>query len=720
MPPTRAFTVFRIKDVALMASTTDFEQILREKFSPDENQVAVNITFVPSCYGTQQDSTKWALVDFHPKVPEFLQNVANDITESQRLFLEVEDRSLTIDVNFYGFTQLYEVKGTEIAADIVSAMITGRRACLWLVAWEANQEDVASGAEVSHPCGLQDRVLKEIAKIRSSEEEIKRPIIFIGHSFGGIVVAQSLMEATTRKGEKEALVSNKELVAATHAVMFFGTPYRGILMEDVRKLLEEDSRNSRIGLLEKIENELNLEPNLKEFIKLAESFKVVSFYERLQTAEVAKDSENRYTRSGEFKSTLDIDSEVLHLPKHLEEAILMNANYINIVKFEHKQDATYEDVVRRVQKYLDTAVDRATERLRVLGAGAFAGYSASNILALPFQEFNVDLKLPFRRNHNFCGRKYMLDSLCHILEPQVEPLAAVQTNLRRKAVILHELGGIGKSQIALEYAHRFSHCYSSIFWIDVDDPSGTAKSAYEIVEQLVDLHAAKRPSSPGFEEIAKILGICIPGKIDPLGKIDQTGSADIAIKAVNRWLSAKGNRGRLLFIDNHDKVEDGKLDKFIPTCDWGSIVVTTRFPDLQRLGVCVAVEEIGAEAGLELLFKSSGMIQGKLEKSELDDAHKIVSFLGELPLALDQAGAHMRSLQLPFSAFRRKLDKGMKAVFRKKLSGSGLLLLKASLCAFLSNEDIPEELFHRGKSAVSWIMEDMQPKRPFLLLKTVD
>ncbi|KAL7276144.1 hypothetical protein RUND412_000877 [Rhizina undulata] len=660
MPPMRASTVFRIKDVASVVTTADLEQILREKFSPDEHQ---------------------ALVDFYPKVPDFLKNIANDKTESQRLFLEVGDRILIIDVNFYGFTQLYEVKGKEIAADIVAVTGLGGHA---YGSWRGKSRGFHTLADYKM------EFLKEIAKIRSSQEEIKRPIIFIGHSFGGIVVAQPLVEAATRKGEKEALVGNEELVAATCAVMFFGTPHRGILMED-------------------------------EFIKLAESFKVVSFYERLQTAEVVKDSENRYTRSGEFKSTLDIGSAVLHLPQHLEEAIPVNADHTNIVKFEHKQDATYEDVVKRVRKYLD----RVMERFRALDAVAVPGSLASNNLASPFQEFDVRLKLPFQRNHNFCGRKDMLEKLCHILEPQVEPVADMQTNFRRKTAILHGLGGIGKSQIALEYAHCFSHCYSSIFWIDVDDSSRTAKSAYEIVEQLVDHYATKRPSSPGFEEILKILGI--PRKIDPSGKIDQTGSAYIAIKAVNRWLSAEGNRRWLLLIDNHDKVEDGELDKFIPTCDWGSIVVTTRLPDLQRFGVCGAVEEIGAEAGLELLFKSSGMIQGKLEKSELGEAQKIVSLLGEFPLALDQAGAHMRSLQLPFSAFRRKLENGMKAVFRKRLPGPGLPSLKASvfttwelsfqelsenarhllhLCAFLSNKDIPEELFCRGKSAVSWIMED--------------
>ncbi|KAL7272190.1 hypothetical protein RUND412_005017 [Rhizina undulata] len=216
----------------------------------------------------------------------------------------------------------------------------------------------------------------------------------------------------------------------------------------------------------------------------------------------------------------------------------------------------------------------------------------------------------------------ILDRLCHILELQglAEPPPASDTsgslmrvaNFRRKSAILYGLGDIGKSQIALEYAHRFSHCYSSIFWIDVDDSTRKAKSAYEIVEQLVNHYATKRPSSPGFEEIAKILGI--PGKLDSSGRLVQDAS-EIAIKAVHTWLSARGNRGWLLLIDNYDKVEEGGLDNLIPTCDWGSIVVTTRLPDLQRFGECIVVEEIGEAAGLQLLLKSSGKTLANVDKS---------------------------------------------------------------------------------------------------------
>ncbi|KAL7268679.1 hypothetical protein RUND412_008690, partial [Rhizina undulata] len=111
----------------------------------------------------------------------------------------------------------------------------------------------------------------------------------------------------------------------------------------------------------------------------------------------------------------------------------------------------------------------------------------------------------------------------------------------------------------------------------------------------------------------------------------------------------------------------------------------------------------------------------------LREAQNIVRTLGELPLALDQAGAYIRSLQIPFSAYQGKLKKGMKAVFKESLSGIGLSSNKVfvlttwelsfqelsenarhflHMCAFLSNEDIPDNLFRRRKSVIHWIKED--------------
>ncbi|KAL7272771.1 hypothetical protein RUND412_004405 [Rhizina undulata] len=359
-------------------------------------------------------------------------------------------------------------------------------------------------------------------------------------------------------------------------------------------------------------------------------------------------------------------------------------------------------------------------------------FRVSNTLSTNFKEFNVRFTLPFRQNAIFCDRDDILERLCQILEPRdlVEPLTNttrtdVHLNSSRKTAILHGIGSIGKSQIALRFADRFSHCYSSIFWIDANDSSRTTESATMVVEQLVDHYKTKWRSCPNYQEIANTLGI--PEHLDSSGKINQSISLPAAIiKAVHTWLCVTENRGWLLLVDNHDQVALGELDKLLPPCNWGSVVVTTRLANLHRFGECVEMEEIGVEAGLDLLLKSSRKYRQNLDDSQLCEARKIVKALGELPLALDQAGAHISSIQMSFSDYRKIIEKSIRAGLNKQVPQYGLPSYKASvfttwklsfqelddnarrllhLCAFLSNEDIPDELFRRGRSGVDWISE---------------
>ncbi|KAL7270251.1 hypothetical protein RUND412_007046 [Rhizina undulata] len=490
MPPFRGSTVFRIKNVPSTSTVANLQEILRKELSDEELQkVKVNITFVPSCYNIP---TKYTLVDFEP-IPRFLADVVGDESRSQMVYLEM---ILTKNINFYGFTQLYSVVGKEITADIVAVTGSWREKQtkkMWLPDFLPQDLPNCRTMIYRYNSNLKSRgfhtlkdykkeFLNHLAEIRKSDE--------------------SLVEAAATKGEMGALSATEDLVTATCAVMFFGTPRRGILLEDVRKMLEEESRHPRVGLLDEIENALNLEPDLNEFIKLAQGFKVVSFYERLRTAEIAKNSNNCFSRSGNYRSTLDTDSALLNLPKHLEETIPVNADHTNMVKFEYKCE-TFEDVVQRVQKYMNTAPARVNERF---------SSSVSETSAPSFHDFNVHVILPYQRNRNFCGRGDILNRLQQLLEPrspaenQVNP-SAMRTNAQtnragRKMVILHGMGGVGKSQIALEYAHRFSHSYTSIFWINADYDSVTKDSAFKIVDQLVRHYAARSQSPPDYQKIA--------------------------------------------------------------------------------------------------------------------------------------------------------------------------------------------------------------------------
>ncbi|KAL7269771.1 hypothetical protein RUND412_007547 [Rhizina undulata] len=333
-----------------------------------------------------------------------------------------------------------------------------------------------------------------------------------------------------------------------------------------------------------------------------------------------------------------------------------------------------------------------------------------------FAEFNVPVKLPFAKNPNFCGRRDILDRMHGILAPDPNIRGSSSS---RKTVVLHGMGGIGKSQIALEYACRFSDEYTSIFWIDADDISLVKDSAFQAMEQLKDHYATRWRSSPDFREIAHTLGIT--GRINDLGKFEMDGSlSEVAMKRLHDWLSKSKNQGWLLLIDNIDKVEEGYFNELLPPCPFGRVIITSRLSNLHSIGECIEIEGFGARDGLELLEKISGKAQQNLENSERGEAREIVKRLGELPLAINQAGVYIFKLKIKFATFRERMHDAttfpiplkpdrasIPATFElsfKELSLEAKNLLQ--ICAFLRNEDIPDELFRRGKNAVPWMKDE--------------
>ncbi|KAL7271953.1 hypothetical protein RUND412_005259 [Rhizina undulata] len=77
-----------------------------------------------------------------------------------------------------------------------------------------------------------------------------------------------------------------------------------------------------------------------------------------------------YTRCGNYKSIVDTDSAILHLPQDLEDKIPINSDHTNIVKFDGKMDEAYEYVILRMQKYLKAAPADVKERIDLLHASA--------------------------------------------------------------------------------------------------------------------------------------------------------------------------------------------------------------------------------------------------------------------------------------------------------------------------------------------------------------
>jgi NB-ARC domain len=194
------------------------------------------------------------------------------------------------------------------------------------------------------------------------------------------------------------------------------------------------------------------------------------------------------------------------------------------------------------------------------------------------------------RNPNFTGRADLLDQLHQRLHPG-QPAAVVQV----QAQALHGLGGVGKTQLALEYAHRHAGDYDLIWWV-------TAEPAAAIPGQLVAL--ARRLGLPEQLEQAETVSVLWD-----------------ALRQRDRWL---------LIFDNAEDPAD--LRPWWPP-DSGRVLVTSRYSSWAGPASTLAIDVLPRTEAVAFL-------QHRLGRDD-PDFNRLAEALGDLPLALEQAAAYL-------------------------------------------------------------------------------
>src|SRR6266487_1387235 len=210
--------------------------------------------------------------------------------------------------------------------------------------------------------------------------------------------------------------------------------------------------------------------------------------------------------------------------------------------------------------------------------------------------------LPCEKNPYFTGREAVLENL-HQRLTEGKDVAL------RQAV--SGLGGVGKTQTALEYAYRYQASYHDILWAEAESYEALA-AAYVNLARLLLLPERDRQ--------------------------DQ----NVIIAAVKRWLST--HKEWLLILDN---IEDLSLvGKFVPAVRQGAVLLTTQRQVTGSIAQTIEVEMMSEEEGSLFLLKrahylalGSQLNDDSLDKGTIATAKDISQELGGLPLALDQAGA---------------------------------------------------------------------------------
>ncbi len=293
----------------------------------------------------------------------------------------------------------------------------------------------------------------------------------------------------------------------------------------------------------------------------------------------------------------------------------------------------------------------------------------------PLSIWNV----PYHRNSFFTDREDILTRL-HSTFTAGKTMILIQA--------IRGLGGIGKTQIAVEYAYRHREEYKAILWAKAD-------SREILVSELVS--------------IAELLNL--PEK--------NPQNQNRIVDAVKRWL--QNNTTWLLILDNAEDL--AMVREYLPSVGSSHVLLTTRSQVMGRMARCIEVSKMKPEEGALFLLRWANIIalEAPLDTAPAADQTKAIEIsqvMDGLPLALDQAGAYIEETASSLSGYLNLYQKKNTVLLKRRgklisdhpesvfttwshsfekiqqANAAAAELLR--FCAFLHPDSIPEEIIIEG------------------------
>jgi tetratricopeptide (TPR) repeat protein/transcriptional regulator with XRE-family HTH domain len=293
--------------------------------------------------------------------------------------------------------------------------------------------------------------------------------------------------------------------------------------------------------------------------------------------------------------------------------------------------------------------------------------------------------VPYQRNRYFTGRTETLERLhTTFLHTEQRGIFPVQ-------VALCGLGGIGKTQTALEYVYRYADEYTAVLWAQADTR-----------EDLLS------------ESISLASTLNLPEK-------DLSDHHQIAASLMD-WL--RTHEGWLLILDNADDLS--MVGEFLPRGGRGHILLTTRAMATGQHIEGIEIEKMGYEDGMSLLLHRAKLIRDDTNLSGIppplyEQASMICELVDGLPLALGQVAAYIeesaidlgdylslfqahpstllgRGSELSRSDYSQSVATTWALSFEKIERNNAVAADLLRLCAFLQPDGISEQLLLQGIS----------------------
>jgi len=390
-------------------------------------------------------------------------------------------------------------------------------------------------------------------------------------------------------------------------------------------------------------------------------------------------------RNNKFLPLIFTQADAQHIPKPLKP----------FAHFRVDSDAGYDALYRQITNQHEIAPVPLGKK-RVLAATP-ASKALPSLPIPPIHAISANKprhNLPFSPNPFFTGRETILKDLHQALSTKTA--AALP-----QPQAVHGLGGVGKTQLAVEYAWRHLQDYHAVLWAGAASPSELQANLARLAEVLT------LPQSDAREQ-------------------------EVKVRAIRNWLQTSDRW--LLILDNADTSEAVEaVQSALPVGLNGHVIVTSRRTNWGVAFGDLEVNVLPIPVATDLLLKRAA--KSGFNAGTSSNAAAVARELDGLPLALEQAGAYIARHHIGFSDYLELLKGSRKRLLTEgSKGGTGYqmtvattwLVSEEQLCplarailqiaAFLAPDEIPRALFIGNSKtlaeAITLLTPENSPSNP--------
>ncbi|KKZ62538.1 hypothetical protein EMCG_02944 [[Emmonsia] crescens] len=572
--------------------------------------------------------------------------------------------------------------------------------------YDANVTSFARGTSKERLHNHAEHLAGQLIANRNLQDAVERPIIFVCHSLGGIVVKKTLLYCDHLRHPKTQHIRSTYI--STYAILFMGTPHNGSdlanlgsAMQTLFNLVPKKLFDTTPNLLKTLRPDNEILQNVnRQFAEIMGRFRIYFFHE-------SKPMDLKGTR----KFIVD-ESSAAPVIEGVER-MGIEADHSAMCRFESVKSPGYEAVGEAILRYTKEApgeianrwaqehrarrnnMREEAERLRNSISSLHTGQN-SELIPITRSQLMSSAELPppqesgdpllvappgFHPNWVFVG-----------MESELEELHNRLFRVKKRAedvvsVLIYGGSGSGKTHLARQYVFNQRATYTGgIFWIDARSRESCCQCFWDIAER-VSSTLQKESQDPDWRDRDKYIG------------------------KVLKWFSSRQNW--LVVFDGLSCDDDNEINEFktfIPYNTHSSIIYTSVDRTLRKKRRLfepfgLKVRPLSVEDARNLLFKDLNIKQPTAE--QVRKATELVEHFECLPLAIHAMGHRLSATGKAIEKFRIKpqtTDKRLAEPYRGIMADlqNNQHMEAVNLITLLSffGHDVPVGMIHLGRKAL--------------------